>query len=201
MQKYRFVQYLAFLLLLPTFVFSQPKVWYDAYLDNDIVRLQADLSANKITSPDWKQFVQAIFMEDVEEAFTQYISVYQRTQDQQLKKIILDRMSQYYYAKGLYETANRILTDEEFRNQIFSVREEQIYFGVQLGAFSSMDNAEKARKKYLGNIKDISIITKESSGKKLYAVIAGKFKNREDAEKLESEIKEKYGKKGMITQY
>jgi len=201
MQKYRFVQYLAFLLFLPTLTFAQPKVWYDAYLDNDVSRLQAELNAERITNPDWKQFVQAIFIEDVEEAFPQFISVYQRTQDQLLKKIILDRISQYYYAKGLYETANRILTDAEFRNQIFSVREEQIYFGVQLGAFSSMDNAEKARKKYSGKIRDISIITKDTSGKKLYAVIAGKFRNREDAEKLESEIKAKFGKKGMITQY
>jgi hypothetical protein len=201
MQKHRFLQYLAFLLLLPTFLLAQPKVWYDAYLENDVASLQADLNTNKITNPDWKQFIQAIFMEDVEEAFTQFISVYQSTPDQLLKKVILDRISQYYYAKGLYETANRILTDEEFRNQIFSVREEQIYFGVQLGAFSSMDNAEKARKKYSGSVANISIITKDSSGKKLYAVIAGKFKNREDAEKLENEIQAKFGKKGMITQY
>ena len=64
-----------------------------------------------------------------------------------------------------------------------------------------MDNAEKARKKYSGSVANISIITKDSSGKKLHAVIAGKFKNREDAEKLENEIQAKFGKKGMITQY
>jgi hypothetical protein len=201
MQKYRYLPCLIFCLLIQTIAYSQTQKWYNAYLSNDITALQTDLEKNSLTDPDWKQFVQAIFIEDVEEALPQFIVLYQRTADTKLKKIILDRISQYYYAKGFYETANRILTDENFRTQIFSVREEQIYFGVQLGAFSSFDNAEKAKKKYSGSIKDIYIITKESSGKKLYAVIAGKFKNREDAEKLEKEIQEKFTKKGMITQY
>jgi hypothetical protein len=201
MQKYRYLQYLIICLLFQTIVYSQTQKWYNAYLSNDMLALQTDLETNSISDPDWKQFVQAIFIEDVEEALPQFIILYQKTADPKLKKIILDRISQYYYAKGFYETADRILTDENFRNQIISVREEQIYFGVQLGAFSSLENAEKAKMKYSGSLQDIYIITKESSGKKLYAVIAGKFKNRQDAEKLEKEIQEKFAKKGMITQY
>jgi hypothetical protein len=201
MQKYRYLQYLIICLLFQTVVYSQTQKWYNAYLSNDMLALQTDLETNSITDPDWKQFVQAIFIEDVEEALPQFIILYQKTADPKLKKIILDRISQYYYAKGFYETADRILTDENFRNQIISVREEQIYFGVQLGAFSSLENAEKAKMKYSGSLQDIYIITKESSGKKLYAVIAGKFKNRQDAEKLEKEIQEKFAKKGMITPY
>jgi hypothetical protein len=201
MQKYRYLQYLIYWFLFQTAVYSQTQKWYNAYLSNDMMALQTDLEKNNITDPDWKLFVQTIFIEDVEEALPQFTILYQKTADPKLKKIILDRISQYYYAKGFYETADRILTDENFRNQIISVREEQIYFGIQLGAFSSLENAEKAKKKYSGSIQDIYIITKESSGKKLYAVIAGKFKNRNDAEKLEKEIQKKFTMKGMITQY
>jgi hypothetical protein len=201
MQKYRYLQYLIYWFLFQTVVYSQTQKWYNAYLSNDMMALQTDLEKNNITDPDWKLFVQTIFIEDVEEALPQFTILYQKTADPKLKKIILDRISQYYYAKGFYETADRILTDENFRNQIISVREEQIYFGIQLGAFSSLENAEKAKKKYSGSIQDIYIIIKESSGKKLYAVIAGKFKNRNDAEKLEKEIQKKFTMKGMITQY
>lgn len=165
------------------------------------MELASYLEKNKIADPNWEKFLQAIFSEDLDKAFPIFISTYKSTSDENLKKVILDRISQYYYAKGFYETASRVLNDEAFRSQIFSVQESKIYFGVQLGAFSSQVNANKGKQKYSNQLKEIYVVPKEANGKKLYAVIAGKFDTRKEAEQLQKFIQKNLGKKGMVVQY
>jgi cell division protein FtsN len=101
----------------------------------------------------------------------------------------------------LYDSAERILKDPEFRQKIFAMNTEKIFFGVQLGAFSTMENAEKAKNKYSKNIDDIKIINKQSGGKRLYVVVAGNYGNRADAENFKKVILKKYSYSGMVIQY
>jgi cell division septation protein DedD len=101
----------------------------------------------------------------------------------------------------LYDSADRILKDPQFRQKIFAMNTDKISFGVQLGAFSSMENANKAKNKYSKNIDDIRIVNKQSGGKQLYVVVTGKYSTRPDAETLKQSLLNKYGYSGMVIQY
>lgn len=202
MQKHRFIRFLAVLII--AFIFSaygQEADLYQLYINGQIATLENLLASNRIEHPEWKKFISAIFEENFDEALGQFIDIYNRTHDSRLKKVIIDRVSQYYYAKGLYDSAERILEDEGFRNQIFSMEVDKIYFGIQLGAFSSQENAANARSKFQKNISDVTIIKKNSAGKELFVVVAGKFEKKETAENYKAQLNEKYGYKGLIIQY
>lgn len=202
MQKHRFIRFLAVLII--AFIFSaygQEADLYQLYINGQIATLENLLASNRIEHPEWKKFISAIFEENFDEALGQFIDIYNRTHDSRLKKVIVDRVSQYYYAKGLYDSAERILEDEGFRNQIFSMEVDKIYFGIQLGAFSSQENAANARSKFQKNISDVTIIKKNSAGKELFVVVAGKFEKKETAENYKAHLNEKYGYKGLIIQY
>jgi len=202
MQKHRFIRFLAVLII--AFIFSaygQEADLYQLYIKGQIATLENLLVSNRIEHPEWKKFISAIFEENFDEALGQFIDIYNQTHDSRLKKVIIDRVSQYYYAKGLYDSAERILEDEGFRNQIFSMEVDKIYFGIQLGAFSSQENAANARSKFQKNISDVTIIKKNSAGKELFVVVAGKFEKKETAENYKAQLNEKYGYKGLIIQY
>lgn len=205
MPKHRFVQFIAYmvltLVLCSSVLYAQPDQWYRLVVDENINELEKLRSQGKITDPDWKNFVEIIFIEKSDDALPAYIKLYDKTSDSRLKKLILDRISQYYYARGFYETANRILDEESFRERIFSVKKKSIQFGVQLGAFASYQNALRLKHKFSGKISDISIITKNSHGQTLYVVVAGKLDNHQEAEKLKRSIKQDFGHKGIVIQY
>ena len=201
-QKHRFVQYLILFLLLSSSVLSaQSELWFRLYTENKIGELKKLLNEHKIANPDWANFVEILFEEEVENALPRYVDLYRNADDKKLKKIILDRISQYYYARGFYNTAHRIIEDEDFRNQIFSSKAQKKHYGVQLGAFSSYENALKNKKKYLSKLKYVSIITKQKNNRKLYIVVAGKFGTKEEAIKLKTRIRNEYGQKGIIIIY
>jgi len=174
---------------------------YDLYHSNRISEIETLLENGQIVGEDWKKFAETLFIEDLDAALKQYISLYGATADNQLKNLIIDRVSQYYYAKGLYESAERILDDEEFRARLFSMNVEKIYFGVQLGAFSSQENAANARDKYAENISDISVVAKSSGGKTLFVVVAGRFDSKQKADQYKATLSSKYGYKGIVIQY
>ncbi|GAB4368952.1 MAG: hypothetical protein Kow0042_10430 [Calditrichia bacterium] len=202
MQKYRFIQYLiASIAISITAVFAGPEHWFNLYRENNIAALHQLQSSNQIDDPDWRKFVDILFIEEMNEALPEYIALYEKSHDELLKRAILDRISQYYYAKGLYETASKILDDDLFRNQIFAIKKENIFFGVQLGAFSTYENALKLRQRFSKAGMEVNILTKNRSGKKLYVVIAGKYTSHQEANRLLGKIKKDYGHKGLVVQY
>ena len=72
---------------------------------------------------------------------------------------------------------------------------------MQLGAFSSFQNAIKSKNQFSKTIDEVFIVTKKSDSKKLYLVIAGKFNKRESAAALRREIRQKFGHEGIVIQY
>lgn len=202
MQKYRLIQLLIlFILCTVVWAAGQEPDYHQLYITGQIATLEQLLSDQQIKSPDWKKFVAALFEENFDQAFKTYIEIYHQNTDIQLRSVVIDRISQYYYAKGLYESAERLLIDEKFRNQIFSVETDKIYFGIQLGAFSSKANAEKARLDFMKTLSELTIVKKISGGKELYIVVAGKFQNKEAAEDYKNQLRKKYGYKGMVIQF
>jgi len=202
MQEYKFFRRIILILVLVVLTAqAQTHRVYDLYNSNQISEIEKLLNNGQITEEDWRQFAEILFIEDLDSALKQYISLYGKTTDNQLKNLVIDRISQYYYAKGLYESAERILDDEQFRARLFSMNIEKIYFGVQLGAFSSQENASNAKDKYSKNISDITIIQKSSGGKVLFVVVAGKLDSKQKAEQYKTSISEKFGYKGIVIQY
>ncbi|UCF63395.1 MAG: SPOR domain-containing protein [bacterium] len=202
MQEYKFLRRIILILILVVLnAQAQNHPVYNLYNSNQISEIEKLLNNGQISEEDWRQFAEILFIEDLDSALKQYISLYGKTTDNQLKKLILDRISQYYYAKGLYESAERILDDEQFRARLFSMNIEKIYFGVQLGAFSSQENASSAMDKYSKNISDMTIIKKSSGGKLLFVVVAGKLDSKQKAEQYKTSISEKFGYKGIVIQY
>ena len=202
MQESRFFRRLIpVLLIIACSVQAQGHRIYDLYTSNQYAEIEKMLNEGKIYEQDWKQFCQILFIEDLDTALKKYISLYNSSTDQQLNKLVIDRVSQYYYAKGLYDSAERILHDEEFRRKLFSMSIEKISFGVQLGAFSTHENAVKGKDKYSGKIDDIKIIKKSSGGKILFVVVAGQFDNRQKAEQYLHRLTKEYGYKGIVIQF
>lgn len=203
MQKHRYFQNITlfFFFLGMSVLFAQNDKLYRLYTDNNIAELENVHSAGTISDPLWAKFIGNMFEENVENALPVYMQIYEQTSDEQLKKVTLDRISQYYYAKGFYETANRILNDKQFRQKIFSIKKESIKFGVQLGAYSTYQNALDARKKFDNINNQIFIISKNSNGRNLYRIVAGKFETQSEADRLKNEIRRKFGYKGIILQY
>jgi hypothetical protein len=202
MQKYRFISgVITALLLMLCSAISQQIDIYQLYSTQQFAEIEKELEAGKITDEKWQKFAEILFMENLDEALTRYISLYNNYNDDRLHKVIIDRISQYYYARGLYDSADRILKDPQFRQKIFAMNTDKISFGVQLGAFSSMENANKAKNKYSKNIDDIRIVNKQSGGKQLYVVVTGKYSTRPDAETLKQSLLNKYGYSGMVIQY
>lgn len=202
MQKYRFISgVISALLLIICPAMSQQIDIYQLYSTQQFAEIEKELEAGRITDEKWQKFAEILFMENLDEVLTRYITLYNDYNDDRLHKVIIDRISQYYYARGLYDSADRILKDPLFRKKIFAINTDKILFGVQLGAFSSMENANKAKNKYSKNIDDIRIINKQSGGKRLYVIVAGKYGTRKDAETFKQSLLKKYGYSGMVIQY
>ena len=199
MPKFRYI--LLILLFLSITIFADTGEVEQLYRQNDIVTLEKLLNDNKINQPDWHDFVTILFVENSEEAIPRLVELHGKSDDVRLKNLIVDRISQYYYAKGLYNSANKIIEDPEFRSQIFTSRQNEISFGVQVGAFSSFDNASKAKSKYQSITNDIFIVPKTNKGKKLYTVVLGKFVNRDAANQLKQQVYQKLNQNAMIIQY
>lgn len=202
MQKPRFLRKLIpVFLLIACSVQAQGQRIYNLYTTDQYAEIEKMLVEGQIVEQEWKKFCEVLFIEDLDTVLNEYISLYNLSADPQLKKLVVDRISQYYYAKGLYNSAERLLHEEEFRKTLFSMSIEKISFGVQLGAFSTQENAVKGKDKYSGKLDDIKIIKKSSSGKILFVVVAGRFDTQQKAKQYLQRIKEEHGFKGIIIQY
>jgi hypothetical protein len=202
MQKPEFIRKLILIFLISIGPLqAQGERIYNLYTSNKFAEIEMMLVEGQIVEQDWKNFCEILFIEDLDIALIEYISLYNRSTNTQLKNVVVDRISQYYYAKGLYDSAERILHDEEFRRTLFSMNIEKISFGVQLGAFSTQENAARGKDKYSGKIDDIKIIKKSSGGKILFVVVAGQFDNKQKANEYLQRIKDDYGIKGLVIQF
>jgi cell division septation protein DedD len=131
----------------------------------------------------------------------------------------LFKLYQYYYSIGLYKTAEQKLVqlkDEypfsAYASEQSPVEEEKpvvkekpaeikpkgsvpkfaTNFTVQVGAFSTLQNAEDLKVKFEKEGYISNIFTIVTHGKKLHKVWVGEYKTYEEAKHLTEEIKKKY---------
>ncbi len=191
------------------------------YQSGKLVELQNLHQQNKIQTADWKLFVDAIFESDAESASQKMLSAYSVSKDPQLQNFIKKRVSQFYSARGYYETSRRILEDESFFQRIIAINNDRQtknkngsgkktvqpidengkQFGIQVGAFSTVQNARNVSRKYQKYYSDTKVMKKTRNGNSLYIVVIAGYNSREDAEKAIPAINNQLNVKGYIIQY
>lgn len=202
MQVNRFCLYLILFSALGSLAFSQENEQYARlYQSQDIQKIEEMLETPGNIPQDWRQFFKTLFIENADSSVGQLVSLFNNTENETIKQFIRERISQFYFARGYYQTAEKILTDEIFVNRIFRTQQKPLNYGIQIGAFSTYDNALKIKNKLLKNISDISIISKIVNGQKLYIIVIGKFNSRNEAEKALNQYKSTHQVKGYVIQY
>lgn len=227
MSKYRYIQHLIVLLVmtfLPTghLCAETPGALADLYRSNNIERLHSLDRQKSITQKDWRLFVEALFLEDAELATQQMMHAYSLSADRDLKRFIRERISQFYVARGYYETARRILNETSFFDKMVSISEKrsrqretlvkpkgpnsngsqkEARFGVQVGAFSTLANAKHASKKYQKHYPNTLILEKEKNKLTLYVIVIGDYQTRKSAEREMPKINNRFNLKGYVIQY
>lgn len=211
MQKHRFFFFFRIIivfiltLIISNQVFAQSNSeLVSLYENQQLLTLKEYYDNNKIYDPHWKLFIEALFGQNADSSLKIFSKVYKVTQDKILRKFILERISDYYYARGYYKTSERLLKDKKFVDDLISVGNESkadaANFGIQIGAFSSYENALKLKNKVLKEIKNVTIVNKDSNGESLYIVVIGKYLDRKSAE---NELHRLEGKniRGFVIQY
>lgn len=228
MPESRFLQYLILLALLIVCLgakaFSQSSSELARmYNNNRMLELDELRKKDAIKSSDWKVFVDALFETDGERAIQKMFEAYSYSNDSKLKRIIRERVSQFYSARGYYETSRRILDDEKFFDGIVSLKrnsrandnvgavnsEDQVEqvdengqtFGVQVGAYSNYENAQQTSQKYQDVYPNTKVLNKVKNGMSLYVIVIGGYPTRQEASARIDEISKRFKVKGYIIQY
>ncbi len=207
MQIIRYVRvrylFLGVLLFLPGTLSAQRDQHISELYNHHRIYLLKQLFENdEISSPEWKQFVTALFEVDADKAIQTMIHIYPNTRDRELQDVIRERVSQYYSARGIYGTASRILKDKNFFEHeiVFQWQgKKQKQFGVQVGAFSTRENAQKALKKFSAQYSNIDIIEKLRNDRKFYIVVIGGYHTRGEADKIARILNNKMRKESYFT--
>lgn len=170
-------------------------------------------------------YLQAILTTDGAEAAKTYQSIVDNFPKCEWADDALYKLYQYYYSIGLYKTADQKLAQlkEEYPFSAYASEQNPVAeekpavkekpavvkptgtvpkfvtnFTVQVGAFSTLQNAEELRTKfekegYASNI--FSIVT---NGKKLYKVWVGEYQTYEEAKRFTVEIKKKFNLASIV---
>lgn len=193
---------------------------YDMYRENQVLQLKKIANENKVLPSEWKLFIQAVFEKDADLAMRNMMSIYSGTADINLQRIIRERIANYYFARGYYETSQRIMRDEAFFDQVLSVKKsknssrsvdehrndraagnDKILYGVQTGAFTTYDNAQRVKRRYERFYSNTTVLEKNNAGKALYIVLIGGYQTREEAEEVQEKIEQQFNINGYIIQY
>lgn len=209
MQNYRFFFFFHIIIIIFLTSFPSNRLFAQSnselvslYENQQLLTLKEYHDNNKIYDSQWKLFIGALFKQNADSSLEIFSKVYKVTQDKILRRIIVERISDYYYARGYYKTSERLLKDKKFFDEIISVERESktVNFGIQIGAFSNYDNALKLKNKVLKKIKNVTIVNKDSDGEDLYVVVIGKYSDRKLAERELQSLGEK-NINGFVIQY
>ena len=185
-----------------------------------------DLQEQNAADPS-VMFLDAVLKENGQEAVAIYQDIVDNHPKSKYADAALYRIFSYYYALGLYETAQEKLkqlkesyptspyinvTDQNLSaleksevketetvvNETKSKVEENYKFTIQAGAFTNLDNANKL----ISEFENAGIFTrlgeKAVGGTTFHVVYAGKFEKYEDAESFLQVVNSRYKINGSI---
>lgn len=164
LRKNRYIQIILSLLIFHgSLAVAQSRQELVSLYEKGEVEKLHDIQSRGLQYPGWQQFLQAIFEPEAAAAVEMMAEAYGKTSDSQLRTIIQERIALYYSAQGYYETARRIKEDPAFFRRLMSVKNV---------AVERETNRTQAAKP--------AATEAPESG---YAVQAGAYSTRENAEK------------------
>ncbi|MCB0300901.1 MAG: SPOR domain-containing protein [Calditrichaeota bacterium] len=227
-QKYQQFWIILILLLSYSVVGQDARELAELYAQNRTEELRELRDRQSIRPVDWRNFVESLFISDAEVATQNMLAIYGSTSDNRLRGFIRERISNFYSARGYYETARRIETDNDFMDRLVTLnrarnprsespadREDSQpitsqprsgdgngeMFAIQAGAFTTLQNARRATQKYRRYYSTTRILEKEKDGQPLYIVVVGEYKSRNQAETALPEINNRLNLKGYVIEY
>lgn len=170
-------------------------------------------------------YLQGVLTTDGTEAIKIYQSIVDNFPKSEWADDALYKLYQYYYSIGLYKTGDQKLQHlkREYPFSAYAAKEDAgeqtkqtpqetpvqlkppgpiekftTTFTVQVGAFSTLANAEELKAKFERENYSSNIFTIVNSGKKLHKVWVGEFQTYEDAKRFTGEIKKKFNLDSIV---
>jgi hypothetical protein len=170
-------------------------------------------------------YLQAALTSDGAEAAKLYQNIVDNFPKSEWGDDALYKLYQYFYSIGLYKTAEKKLVQlkEEYPFSAYATEQNPIVeekpivkekpivvkqkgtvqkyatnFTVQVGAFSTLQNAGELKAKFEKEGLTSNIFTIVSRGKKLHKVWVGEFQTYSDAKKFTGEIKKKFNLSSIV---
>ena len=170
-------------------------------------------------------YLQAVLTTDGTEAAKLYQNIVDNFPKSEWGDDALYKLYQYYYSIGLYKTANQKWTQlkEEYPFSAYAAEKNSVVeekqaakekptvmkpkgtvpkfatnFTVQVGAFSTLQNAGELKAKFEKEGFQSNIFTMVSHGKKLHKVWVGEFQSYDEARRFTLEIKSKFNLTSIV---
>jgi tetratricopeptide (TPR) repeat protein len=170
-------------------------------------------------------YLQAVLTTDGAEAVKLYQNIVDNFPKSEWGDDALYKLYQYYYSIGLYKTADQKLTQlkEEYPFSAYAAEKNPVVeekqaakekptvmkpkgsvpkfatnFTVQVGAFSTLQNAGELKAKFEKEGFQSNIFTIVSHGKKLHKVWVGEFQTYDEARKFNAQIKSKFNLTSIV---
>ncbi|HEX9614874.1 MAG TPA: SPOR domain-containing protein [Bacteroidota bacterium] len=170
-------------------------------------------------------YLQAVLTTDGSEAAKLYQSIVDNFPKNEWADDALYKLYQYYYSIGLYKTGDQKLQQlrQEFPFSTYAVAEKPTAtpktpvqetpadvkptgsvekyptsFTVQVGAFSTLQNAEELKAKFEKENYSSNIFTIVNDSRKLHKVWVGEFQTYEDAKRFTAEIRRTFGLESIV---
>jgi tetratricopeptide (TPR) repeat protein len=170
-------------------------------------------------------YLQAVLTTDGSEAAKLYQNIVDNFPKSEWGDDALYKLYQYYYSVGLYKTAEQKLVQlkEEYPFSAYAMEQNTVIeekpvvkekpsvvkpkgtiqkfatnFTVQVGAFSTLQNAGELKTKFEKEGFPSNIFTMVSHGKKLHKVWVGEFQTYDEAKRFTIEIKKKFNLTAMV---
>jgi hypothetical protein len=170
-------------------------------------------------------YLQAVLTTDGTEAAKLYQNIVDNFPKSEWGDDALYKLSQYYYSIGLYKTYDQKLTQlkEEYPFSAYATEKNLVAeekpivkekpadvkpkgtvqkfatnFTVQVGAFSTLQNAGELKAKFEKEGYPSNIFTIVSNGKKLHKVWVGEFQTYAEAKQFAAEVKKKFNLIAMV---
>ncbi|GJQ20901.1 MAG: hypothetical protein HBSIN02_12560 [Bacteroidia bacterium] len=170
-------------------------------------------------------YLQAVLTTNGIEAAKLYQSIVDNFPRSEWADDALYKLHQYYYSIGLYKTGDQKLQQlkQEYPFSTYAVAEKASEpvnppkeeapadikptgtvekfptgFTVQVGAFSTLQNAEELKAKFEKENYSSNIFTIVNNGRKLHKVWVGEFQTYEDAKRFTAEIRRKFSLESIV---
>lgn len=170
-------------------------------------------------------YLQAVLTTDGTEAAKLYQGIVDNFPKNEWADDALYKLYQYYYSIGLYKTGDQKMQQlkQEYPFSTYAVAEQSpepappppqeapaevkptgtvpkfpTSFTVQVGAFSTLQNAEELKTKFEKENYSSNIFTIVNNGRKLHKVWVGEFQTYDEAKRFTAEIKRTFGLESMV---